>query len=151
VWALLAWVGVIFCSSTSLAGKESEQLFSYLSEVFLPELHRNTSSYETVHFVADKGVHFCLFSVLGILLWKVLSNRGIWQKIATALVIGAVVGSCSEVLQSFFPGRDPAVTDVLINIGSTAIGIALSIAFGTRLGSTVDEETLVASEDVSVK
>ena len=146
---LLAWVGVIFCSSTSFAGTESEQLFSHLSELFLPELQKNTSSYETVHFLADKSVHVGLVSILGMLLWKVLSNSRTWQKIAPALLVGAIVGSCSELLQSFFPGRDPAVTDVLINIGGTAMGIALSIAFGNRQRSRVDEEMLVAPEDVS--
>ena len=134
VWVLIAWIGVIFSSSTSLAGKTSEQLFSYLSELLFPELHTETSSYATLHFVADKGVHVFLFCVLGILLWKELSKMGVGRKIATALLLGAIVGSCSEILQRFFPGRDPAITDVLINVGATAIGLAGCVFFARRAG-----------------
>ncbi len=41
------------------------------------------------------------------------------------LLCGAIVGSCSEYLQRFFPDRDPAIRDVLINIGGTALGLLI--------------------------
>jgi VanZ family protein len=75
--------------------------------------------------LADKSVHVSLFLVLALLLWRILPNAP-W-KIAAILVSGALVGSASEFLQRFFPGRDPAVRDVLINIGGTAIGAAVCL------------------------
>jgi VanZ family protein len=125
-WALVGWIGVIFFSSTSLAGEKSEQAFSYLSDVFLVRLRAATSSEGIVHLLADKSVHLGLFCVLGILLWKTLANAK--KKIPVVLLQGAIIGSCSEFLQSFFPGRDPAISDVLINVVGTAIGVAVSIA-----------------------
>jgi VanZ family protein len=81
------------------------------------------SVYSFFHLLADKGFHVTLFLVLAVLLWKALSP-GPW-KVARILILGAILGSASEFLQSFFPGRDPAVRDVLINIAGTAFGIAL--------------------------
>jgi VanZ family protein len=76
--------------------------------------------------LADKGVHVSLFFVLALLLWRILPD--VQWKIARILLFGAAVGSASEFLQSFFPGRDPALRDVLINIGGTAVGIGVSVA-----------------------
>jgi VanZ family protein len=117
---------MIFFSSTSVAGEKSERAFSYLSQMFLSRLQTDTSSERVVHLLADKSVHIGLFCVLGMLVWKTLPNAR--RKIAVVLLWGAIIGSCSEFLQRFFPGRDPAISDVLINVGGTAIGIAISVA-----------------------
>lgn len=139
-WAAVAWVGVIFFSSSSLAGQSSEQAFSALSHL-LTHLQPGTSSYDVVHLLADKSVHICLFAVFAILLWGALGNAS--KKITWILLIGAFIGSCSELLQNFFPGRDPAIRDVVINIGGTALGVMVRIAIsklyppekrGARLG-----------------
>ncbi len=124
-WAAVAWIGVIFFSSTSVAGQSSEEAFTALSHL-LPHLQPGTSSYDVVHLLADKSVHICLFAVFAILLWGALGN--ITKKIGWILLIGALIGSCSELLQNFFPGRDPAIRDVLINIGGTALGVIVRIA-----------------------
>jgi VanZ family protein len=125
IWAVFGWIGVIFYSSTSLAGEQSERAFSYLSGVLLPQFRTSTPSYGVIHFLADKGLHIFLFCVLGMLLWKVVPDKG--KKIPLIILLGAIVGSCSEFLQSFFPGRDPAVSDVLINTAGTGIGVAVRI------------------------
>jgi len=125
-WLLCGWIGVIFFSSTSLAGEKSEQAFGFLSEIFQMRLQTGTPSERVVHLLADKSVHIGLFCVLGILLWKTLPNAK--RKIAVVLFWGAIIGSCSEFLQSFFPGRDPAISDVLINVAGTAIGMTIILA-----------------------
>ncbi len=91
--------------------------------MFLSQLRPNSSPYGVIHLLADKSVHVGLFCVLAILLWKALPNTA--RKPLIILAIGALVGSCSEFLQRFFPDRDPAIRDVLINIGGTALGILL--------------------------
>lgn len=127
MWVLLGWMGVIFFSSTSFAADEGERAFTNLCQMIMPHWHKGAGSYGAAHFVAHKIIHVFLFSVLGILLWKVLPE--VRWKIALILLLGALVGSCSELLQSFFPERDPAISDVLINTGGTALGITISIVF----------------------
>lgn len=126
VWAAFAWIGVIFFSSTTLASKWAEGTFSFFADTVLAHLQRNSTSYGLVHFLADKGFHVSLFCVLAVLLWQALRHSE--KKIWLILMAGAVIGSCSELLQRLFPGRDPAVRDVLINIGGTLVGIVFCIA-----------------------
>ncbi|MBV8897069.1 MAG: VanZ family protein [Acidobacteriaceae bacterium] len=120
---VIAWILVIFFSSTSLASQWCESGFAYVSAVLFRRLHPHSSSYDLVHLLADKGLHVTMFCVLAILLWHAFPT--IQHKVPTILVCGAIVGSCSEFLQRFFPGRDPAIRDVLINIAGTALGIGL--------------------------
>jgi VanZ family protein len=121
--AILGWICIIFFSSTSLASEWSEQAFRYLSGLFLTRLRPDSPPYGLIHLLADKSVHVALFCGLGILLWRALSDPE--RRIPLILLLGAVVGSCSEILQAFFPGRDPAFRDVLINIVGTALGLAV--------------------------
>jgi len=125
--ALILWLGVIFFSSTSLAAQWCERVFRFLSAIIFNQLHPDESSYGLIHLLADKSVHVGMFLVLALLLWRILPDAQ-W-KIARILLCGAVVGSASEFLQRFFPGRDPAVRDVLINVAGTAVGVAVSLAW----------------------
>jgi len=128
VWAAIAWIGVIFFSSTTVAGQSSEEAFGALSKLLLTHLQPGTSSYDIVHLLADKSVHVGLFFVLAVLLWRALPSAP--GRVIAIMVIGAAIGSCSELLQMLFPGRDPAVRDVLINIGGTALGVGFSFGIG---------------------
>jgi len=125
LWAVIAWIGVIFFSSTSLASKWAEASFRTLSQ-FLGDLGAYSSSYGLVHLLADKGFHVTLFCVLAVLLWRTLvrAEKRVW----VILIAGAITGSCSELLQRLFPDRDPTIRDVLINVGGTALGIVACIA-----------------------
>lgn len=122
-FAVAAWIVVIFFSSTSTAGRWSENAFRYLTSAF-----RSTDPphFDLIHLLADKSVHVGLFCMLAILLWQALYHSR--AKALKIIGLGAVVGSCSEFLQRFFPDRDPAVRDVLINIGGTCLGIAVCVA-----------------------
>ncbi len=126
LWAAIAWIGVIFFSSTTLAGESSQEAFSALSQLLMKNLQPGTSSYNLIDLLADKSVHIGLFFVFAILLWRALPN--VSRKLVCILLIGAVIGSCSELLQMFFPGRDPAIRDVLINIAGTGLGLVFSVA-----------------------
>ena len=119
----LAWICLIFFSSTSLAGRFSEQGFHWLDEHVFG--HSAETSGGVLHFIAEKSVHVTLFVVLGILLSQVYRGARL-NRFAKVVITGLVIGSASEFLQSFFPDRDPAVRDVLINLASTAIGGALA-------------------------
>jgi len=124
-WAVFAWIGVIFFSSTSLASKWAEGSFGFFSHALFGHLDEHSSSYGIIHLLADKGLHVSLFCVLAILLWLAVHQSRTKSRII--LLAGAMVGSCSEILQRFFPDRDPAIRDVLINIGGTALGIGICL------------------------
>jgi VanZ family protein len=112
----LAWIALIFFSSTSLAARWCEQAFRLL---FGPSSSTPQTRYQILHFLAEKSLHVMLFAVLGWLLWKALPPaRG---KLVAILLAGLLVGSSSEFLQGFFPGRDPAIRDVLLNFTSMAV------------------------------
>ncbi len=81
------------------------------------------SSFSVFHLLADKGLHVTLFVVLAILLRNALPPGRF--RTVQILALGLIVGSCSEFLQRYFPDRDPALRDVLINFGGTALGLAL--------------------------
>ena len=116
-FATIAWIAVIFFSSTSTAARWCEQAYSAFSH------YAYGGTNDWLHFLADKGFHVGLFLILAILLWRTIPD-GSW-KIALILLFGLSIGSCSEFLQSFFPDRDPALRDVLINLGGTIAGIAV--------------------------
>ncbi len=123
ILAVIAWIAVIFFSSTSLAAEWCEQGFHFLAGILFGHFGPENSSYRLIHLLADKSVHVTLFLVLALLLWKVFVNARL--KVVFILLAGALVGSASEFLQRFFPGRDPALRDVLINFVSTGIGVAI--------------------------
>ncbi|HEY7212332.1 MAG TPA: VanZ family protein [Bryobacteraceae bacterium] len=124
-WIAAAWVGIIFFSSTSLASKWAEAFFNSFSSEFLQSLRNNSSSLGIIHLFADKGFHVMLFCVLALLLWLALGNMN--NKGWIILASGFTIGSISEFLQSFFPDRDPALRDVVINTTGTALGIVLCL------------------------
>jgi VanZ family protein len=125
--ALIVWIGVILFSSTSLASEWCEEGFRFLSGLFFGHLRLDDSSYGLIHLLADKSVHVSLFLVFALLLWRIFPNAP-W-KIGAILFSGALVGSASEFLQRFFPGRDPALRDVVINICGTGIGAAICMTW----------------------
>ena len=128
---------MIFFSSTSLAAKWCEAGFRYLAALLFSGFGPDQPSYGVIHLVAEKGFHVSMFLVLAVLLWKAIP-AGRW-KVATVILLGAFVGSCSEFLQRFFPGRDPAIRDVLINVCGTALGVGLVLAFTKRNADTSGE------------
>jgi VanZ family protein len=119
--AVAVWICVIFFSSTSLASAWCETAFANFAGMVLKQAPPQSSFYNLLHLLTDKGLHVMLFCVLGVLLWQALPN--VRRKTLPILACGAVVGSCSEFLQRFFPDRDPAIHDVLINIAGTGLGI----------------------------
>jgi VanZ family protein len=127
IWAAVAWICVIFYSSTSLALMQCVTAFHLVMGVLFHGLHPTDGPFDILQLIADKGLHVTLFAIFGILLWKALAP--VRPKPLLILGIGLCVGSASEFLQSFFPDRDPALRDVLINVCGTGIGVFISIAY----------------------
>lgn len=123
-WAVaaVAWLALIFFSSTSIAGERSERAYEWVAITLLrhPPHHGGE---DWLHFLAAKSVHLTLFTVFAILLWNALP--ALRWKFALIISIGLATGICSELLQRLFPDRDPAVRDVLINLGATILGATI--------------------------
>lgn len=124
VWSIAsaAWIGLILFSSTSLASEYCERAFAWLFSAAVGK-HAD-AAYDPLHFLAEKGLHLTLFFVLAMLLWRVFSTPR-WRRVATVAVIGLIVGTASELLQNFFPNRDPAIRDVFINLAGCLLGAAV--------------------------
>lgn len=116
----IVWIAVIFFSSTSTAARWSEFAYSTLFR----STDRGGSG--TLHFIAEKSVHVTLFLILAILLWRIIPDAS-W-KIAVILLSGLSIGFCSELLQAFYPHRDPTLRDLLINVGGTMAGVVVCCA-----------------------
>lgn len=125
-WAIAVLVAAILFSSTAVAGKWADRTFDSLAVFLLAVFADYTPSYGTLHLFAEKAVHLTLFCTFGILLWNARPARPVSASLV--LLSGAVLGALSEFLQRFFPARDPLISDVLLNISGTALGIPISLA-----------------------
>jgi VanZ family protein len=66
-----------------------------------------------------------MFTILALLLSRVFASPTLGT-IGTILLIACIVGMCSEILQAFFPDRDPAIRDVMINFAGAVLGVAIN-------------------------
>ncbi len=141
---LLLWVGVIFFSSTSFAGKTSDRAFNHFFTAHLRRFDKNDLYHQYhVHFLAEKNVHIMMFLVLAVLLWRILPNMP--HKVGFVFLCGTLIGCCSELAQCLFPGRDPAIRDALLNMAGTGLGTAVSVSalkLGPKLGARAARRSL---------
>jgi VanZ family protein len=125
-WMLLCclWVCLVLFSSTSLAGQWAD--FAFHAIIGSSGSAMNDHFTGVLHLIADKGFHVFMFAVLALLLSQVFEART-RSTAASVLVIAGVVGISSEVLQAFFPDRDPAIRDVLINFSGALLGVLINL------------------------
>ena len=79
----------------------------------------------------DSIVHFSLYSVLGLTLaWARL--QGTHHPHAAFIMLGIALGLMDEFHQSFVPGRDPALGDVIADATGVMLGYALFVIIFAR-------------------
>jgi len=122
--ASAAWTALIFFSSTSIASEYCERAFAWIYGSMIGKQFPSDKAFDWMHFLAEKSVHLTLFFVLGILLWQVFTATQ-WRRVCEVVLLGLIVGTASELVQSFFPDRDPALRDVVINVTGTFLGAAV--------------------------
>ena len=125
--AVAGCLAVILFSSTTVSGELGEVGFRAVASRLFGNLHQGSPRYRAISFVAEKCFHLTAFAILAMLLWKITPDVP-WKPYAV-LGVGLLVGISSELLQGLFPGRDPTLRDVGINLAGTALGVALSMAF----------------------
>ena len=80
----------------------------------------------------DKLEHAVYFFVTGLLAVRAARFGECWSRPKTAVflvLIGLLWGCSDEIHQSFVPGRDVEIGDVLAD----TLGVALAVAFGERI------------------
>lgn len=109
---LCAWLGLIFFSSTGVAGRWANELYALFSAN--SELGAGVPM-----LLLQKGYHVVLFAVLGWLLVRVGWPR--LNALPRAIVWSFAVGALSEALQLAFEGRGPSLADVALNGASGSL------------------------------
>lgn len=94
--------------------------------------HASADTLEGFHHFVRKMAHFTEYSILGILAWRLVRKDPIFsgcppgRQFCYALIFCALYASSDEFHQRYVPGRQPAVTDVMIDTSGAACGLALA-------------------------
>ena len=125
---VMLWMTLIFGASTGLGRPQNTSLF------LRPFLHwldpgMSEDTFEKIHFAVRKTAHFVEYSILGLLLWRLLHFDPAAapcrsREFLTALLLAALYAASDEFHQSFVPGREAAVLDVLLDTCGAGFGLA---------------------------
>ncbi|GAB4528961.1 MAG: VanZ family protein [Anaerolineae bacterium] len=77
--------------------------------------------------ILKKGAHFGVYAVLAFLWWRALSQAKMsgWPALGLAFVITVAYSLSDEYHQSFVPGRQHALSDVLIDAVGAAVALGM--------------------------
>lgn len=78
-------------------------------------------------FIVKKTAHLVEYGILAVLLYRALINSNLSKQKALffAILIAGLYGISDELHQSFTPGREPRVRDVLIDTVGATIGASV--------------------------
>jgi VanZ family protein len=111
--AVIAWMGVIFFLS---------------AQSKLPDLTPGLPGLEEI------GGHLTAYGVLAGLLWWALRGTGVRYPATWALVLAVLYGATDEFHQSFVPGRDMSLSDLMVDL----IGASAALLIITLLTRSAD-------------
>lgn len=113
----LLWMGGIFSASTQMMAHERTSRFV---QPFLHWLFPGASAdfYLTAHLIIRKGGHVAEYAILATLLFWAFGRR---QLLVLLLCVLYAMGD--EWHQSFVPGREGAIADVLIDTVGAVFGL----------------------------
>lgn len=103
-----------------------------------------------VEAVLRKLAHFGVFMLLGV----GLTGTFIWQRRVpvwkVVILVGVVCAGVDELHQSFVPGRNPAVFDVLIDTFGVCVGMGLVLlvmrGMRKKMAETLEDKKVVEGE-----
>ncbi|HVX68026.1 MAG TPA: VanZ family protein [Bryobacteraceae bacterium] len=124
------WAGVIFYSSTSSAERLCDRALNGLIALLSPSSQFN-DGVPPDYFWEKKAIHVALFFTLAFLLSRTSAYT---TRLAPGhiVLLGAAIGTASELLQLLFPSREPAVRDTLINTAAVCAGVLAFHPWGRR-------------------
>ena len=125
---VMVWMTLIFGASTGLGRPENTSRFVRPILIWLfPHISEDTI--DQVHLVVRKTAHFVEYSILGVLIWRLIHFDPAWaacrsRELLTALLVAALYAASDEFHQSFVPGREAAMHDVLLDPCGAGFGLA---------------------------
>jgi len=127
LWALL----ITWMSTDAGAPRNTSRIIGPILRWFHPDISDDTV--QRVQFVARKGAHLTEYALLAALLWRA-RRKSYWgdarpwrgQEAACAVVIAVLFAVTDEWHQTFVPGRDGRLADVLLD-GSGALAAMLGL------------------------
>ena len=125
---VMLWMTLIFGASTGLGRPENTSRFIVPILLWLNP-HMPKETIEKIHLAVRKTAHFVEYSILGLLVWRLIHFDPAWaacrsREFLTALLIAALYAASDEFHQSFVPGREAAVRDVLVDSCGAGFGLA---------------------------
>jgi VanZ family protein len=126
---LVLWMCVIFTASTKFGAPQNTSRFVVPFLLWL-DPHMSPEHIERAHHFIRKTAHFVEYGILGFLLWRIVHSSPAFalqtaRKLRLALLLAAFYAATDETHQIFVPGRQSAVTDVLLDTCGAAAGIAV--------------------------
>jgi hypothetical protein len=117
------WLAIVLACSTDEVG-------DFVTVFYRHNLHASLWSYGISSHDAQKFLHVVLFSLLGgLLAYADIPPRPAWLR---GLVWSFAVGAASESIQLFARGREPLLSDVLLNGIAGAVTCWLVLRFAAR-------------------
>jgi VanZ family protein len=132
-------MGVIFYASTT-AGSfgHSSRIIAPLVRWLVPGI--SEESLHTVILTARKLGHLTEYAFFAVLLWRAVRHHTAhhkrlwdWRHARITLVIIALYATSDEIHQCFVPGRQGAVTDVLLDTLGGSVGLLVLWRVGRLL------------------
>ncbi|HOB32859.1 MAG TPA: VanZ family protein [Verrucomicrobiota bacterium] len=132
---VLLWMALIFSASGDTKSYDrSSRIIAPLVRLLFPSL--SEGAVDRMVLVARKGAHVTEYAVLAVLCWYAI-RRPVrsdprpwsWRQAGIAFLIVAAYAATDEWHQSFVPGRDGHVRDVLIDSAGGALGLLALRAF----------------------
>jgi VanZ family protein len=128
---IILWMTLIFgFSSDSHSFQRSSRILEPLLRWLFPAMAADTRN-ELV-FLARKCAHLTEYAVLALMVWRAWRKPvrrdprpWSWPDAGVALLVAALYAATDEFHQTFVPGRDGCVRDVLIDSCGAAAGLFL--------------------------
>jgi VanZ family protein len=126
---LLIWMMVIFSASgDSQSFQRSSRIIGPLMHWLFPQMSQ--PDIDHVVTFARKCAHLTEYAILALLFWRAIRQPfradprpWSWPQAVTAVVFVALYAATDEYHQSFVPGREGSVRDVLIDTLGAALGM----------------------------
>jgi len=137
---LFLWIALIFVGSTDLMSAEQTSRFLVPFLRWLePEITSETIA--QIHLLVRKGAHLTEYAVLAVLLWRAIylgTNLKMKMSIlcANVWVAATLLAAADELHQSFVASRTASVSDAIIDVIGTTIGLALCLLINQKSART---------------
>ena len=126
----ILWISIIFAFSHQ-TGSKSENTSDTLVKEVIETLNIDMDNKEKENFIIDtrifvrKGAHFILYLGLGVISYLTLTIFNIKKKISLSIIVTTLYAISDEIHQIFIPSRTAAITDILIDVSGSIIGILI--------------------------